>query len=112
MALLVSPYARVSDARVENPHHRGIDSEIDESWTCAGVRVRAWSSKVQWVIELLIPFAGITPAIDTPSPGDRWTGNFYRIERHPFTEISAWQPILHTPVDLHASDRFGILVFG
>lgn len=112
MAILASPYGRVTDARIENPMHHALESEVDESWSCPGIRVRSWSTQQEWMVEMLIPFTGITPVLDTPRPGDRWTGNFYRIERQPLLEISAWQPVLSTPPDLHASDRFGILEFG
>ncbi len=112
MAILVTPYGRVADARIENPLHHGLLNEVDRTWHCSGVRVRARGGKGQWQVELLIPFTGITPAIDIPVAGNRWTGNFYRIKRQPLVEISAWQPSLHTPPDLHDSEHFGIVEFG
>ena len=112
MAILASPYGRVADARIENPHHHAIGASVDDSWDCTGVRVRSWAYKHEWVVEMLIPFTGITPALVPPRPGDRWTGNFYRIERQPIAEVSAWQPTFQSPVDLHTSESFGILEFG
>ncbi|MHB9132612.1 MAG: carbohydrate-binding family 9-like protein [Armatimonadota bacterium] len=112
VAILVSPYGRVYDARIENPLHRRVDSEIDESWDCSGIRVQSRGGADQWTVEMLIPFSGLTPALDPPKVGDRWTGNFYRIIRQPREEISAWQPTCQLPVDVHNSDAFGILEFG
>ncbi|HEY3418220.1 MAG TPA: carbohydrate-binding family 9-like protein [Armatimonadota bacterium] len=112
LAILVSPYGRVADARIENPRHHAQHSEVDLSWDCSGVRVRSSAGEGEWTIELLIPFAGMTPAIRPPSAGDRWTGNFFRIERQPFVEITAWQPTRRTPIDLHDTEVFGIIEFG
>jgi len=112
VAILASPHGRVADSRIENPLHHGLLFETDATWDCAGVRVRSWSHTGLWTVEMLIPFDGLTPAIDPPAPGDRWTGNFYRIERQPFAEITAWQPCHCQPVDLHDTEHFGIIEFG
>lgn len=112
MTIFVSPYGRTSDARIENPLQHAIASEVDDTWDCPGLRVRSWSEQNQWAVELLIPFTGITPAIKPPHVGDRWVGNFIRIERLPVMEITAWQPSYSSPPDLHASACFGILEFG
>ncbi len=74
--------------------------------------MRSWCRHTEWAVEMLIPFDGITPAIKPPHVGDRWVGNFYRIERLPVMEITAWQPTFTSPPDLHASSCFGILEFG
>ncbi|HEY3377606.1 MAG TPA: carbohydrate-binding family 9-like protein [Armatimonadota bacterium] len=112
MAIMATPYGGVADARIENPWHHSLRHETDETWDCPGVRLRSWSQHAEWSLELLIPFNGITPAIDAVRPGDRWTGNFFRIAPQPPSEISAWQPCYTSPPDLHASDHFGILEFG
>ncbi len=112
MAVLVNPCGRALDARVENPLHHALASEIDLTWDCPGLRVRSWSRHNEWGVEILIPFDGITPAIKPPRIGTRWVGNFYRIERLPVMEITAWQPSFTSPPDLHASSCFGILEFG
>lgn len=111
MAIFVNPYGRVVPARIENPLHRALDRETDMSWDCPGLRTRSWSRRDHWSVELLIPFDGMTPSIHPPTPGDRWTGNFYRLARFPTPTVSAWQPTHTDPVDLHASACFGILEF-
>lgn len=111
LTLFVSPYGQIAEARVENRLHHALRAEADTGWSCPGVRARCWSAPGVWSVELLIPFTGITPAIDPPTPGDRWTGNCYRLEHLPLQEISAWQPTYTDPPDLHASDCFGILEF-
>ena len=111
MTLFVNPFGQVSGARVENPLHHELQHETDAGWSCPGLRVRCWSDESSWSAELLIPFDGITPAIDPPSPEDHWTANFYRLTSYPTPAIDAWQPLHSSPPDLHKTDCFGILEF-
>jgi len=112
MAIFADPSGRVEDLRIEEPLRHRIGSEMDPSWDCPGLRVRSWSQQARWAVEMCIPFDGITPVIAPPNPGDRWTGNFYRIERIPVREITAWRPTFASPPDLYASGCFGVLEFG
>lgn len=112
LMIFVTPDGHTTDARVENPLHRGEGSEIDETWECTGRYVRCCGERCRWVAELFLPFSGLTPVMASPNPGDRWAANFYRVECHPLAETSAWQPVFTTPPDLHASDYFGVIEFG
>lgn len=65
-----------------------------------------------WSAEIAIPFSEIVTAPNIPPlPGDRWRGNFYRIERpaNGEEEFTAWSPTIvrryHTPA------QFGEFVF-
>ena len=112
MAIFVDPSGHVIDARIENPLHHALESKVDSSWDCPGLRVRSWSRLTEWVVEILIPFDGITPAYKHPEIGDRWVGNFYRLECLPVMEITAGSPPIPPHRTLHASEYFGILEFG
>ncbi|HEX2948528.1 MAG TPA: hypothetical protein VHV83_02990, partial [Armatimonadota bacterium] len=76
MALFVTPYGQIIDSRVENPLHNALHLETDASWDYTGVRVRTASTQHDWTVEIFLPFNGITPALPSPTPDDRWVANF------------------------------------
>ena len=47
--------------------------------------------------------------MDPAGEARRWHANFYRIDRGPADEYSAWQPTLADPPDFHVPARFGQL---
>ncbi len=61
-----------------------------------------------WSAKMLIPVTDLCQGI---KPGDMWRANFYRIDRTPKSEYSAWSPIYKDPVDFHTPQRFGYLSF-
>jgi len=117
----LSPRNVQFDALVHNPGEDRQSLEIDTSWDCAG-----WLSAVvvngtlddrtdtdrQWTAEMAIPFASL-PGLPhcPPKPDDEWRANFYRIDRTPTPEFSAWSPTLRVPADFHVPSCFGHLVF-
>jgi hypothetical protein len=126
--LEVSPANVLFDARVVNMRPGG-KMTVDKAWNAPGLRSavrgprqRSGSKPVAvrpnrrgerdtgWTVEIALPFADL----DLPRavrPGDTWRVNFYRIEREPREEFSAWSPTLADPPDFHIPDRFGRLVF-
>lgn len=114
--LEVSPRGTTFDALIESPHGVREGLRAERGWTCEGM----WAA-VRSVTEsdgsttidtvLRIPFSALgRPA---PEDGERWRGNFFRIDRHPAEgdEYSAWQPTLENPADFHVAAAFGTLLF-
>jgi len=93
--------------------------ELDLDW---GPRGFKWRAKVLldkqgrptgWACEAALPFAAIPGLEQAPRGGDRWRGNFYRIDRPGRAQrrdLFAWSPTLAGT--FHAPERFGILEFG
>lgn len=111
LTVLVTPFGHVADARVVNPRHCSQGSRVDEETPCSGVRVRSWSRHQQWLVELAIPFSGLTATAQPPCNGERWAANFFRTDPRQLGEVDAWQPTYASPVDIHASDAFGVIEF-
>jgi hypothetical protein len=61
-----------------------------------------------WLARMLLPAADLCQGIN---PGDSWRANFYRIDRTPADEYSAWSPIQAAPANFHRPQRFGRLLF-
>jgi len=88
----------------------------DRSWTCEGLfaavrRVVESDGSMSVDTVMRIPFSALQRS--TPSQGDSWRANFFRIDRHPKRgdEFSAWQPTMKTPADFHVVGVFGTLRF-
>jgi hypothetical protein len=63
-----------------------------------------------WTVEMALPLADIQPVNLPPiADGDKWRMNFYRIDRFPTKELSAWSPTLVNR--FHVPSRFGEIVF-
>ena len=114
--LEINPLGTLFDARIDSPDGERATMHADRGWTCAGlvgaIRVTIGSNGGRAVDTLLrIPFASLATV---PSEGDRWRGNFFRIDRHPIhgNEFSAWRPTLRNPADFHVAAAFGTLEFG
>lgn len=117
----LSPRNVQFDALVHNPTEERSSLRIDTSWDCAdwesGVVVdgtlddRSDTDRL-WIAEMSFAFASL-PGLPhcPPRPGDEWRVNFYRIDRTPTPEFSAWSPTLRHPPDFHVPSRFGRLVF-
>lgn len=106
-----SPNNVIFDAKVVNPGDRKYMT-VDTSWNCDDLQcavkkesgARAW-----WSVEVAVPFACLDTK--TPTPGDRWRANFYRIDYATPPEFSAWSPTLTPTPNYHVPSRFGWLEF-
>ena len=113
----VSPRTTIFDARIHSPDGVRATMTVDRDWNCEGLfaAVRQLTEPGGAItIDTLIriPFAALGRA--TPKAGEKWRGNFFRIDRHPEKgdEFSAWQPTLRTPADFHVTGAFGGVRFG
>lgn len=115
----LSPRNVVFDALVVNPDGKGPAEGTAFDWNCKGVRSAVLVDGTLddrtdidrgWTAELAIPFAGL--GRKTPTPGERWRVNLYRIDLDPKpVEFQAWSPTLVTPVAYHIPARFGTVFF-
>jgi cellulose/xylan binding protein with CBM9 domain len=101
----VNPLGALFDARVESPGLSRASMRVDPAWDCPGLEVSARRREARWSATLRIPLASLHPG---PLP-PRWRANFYRIDRGPEDEFTAWSPTLADPADFHVPDRFGVL---
>ena len=102
----VNPRGALFDARVESPEGRRATMAVDVSWNCPGFGARVRVQPGRWSALLTIPLSPMDPA----GKARRWHANFYRIDRGPADEYSAWQPTLADPPDFHVPARFGQLL--
>ena len=81
----------------------------DFRWRCDGLQTAVRLCPGGWCAEWAIPFQSI--ALQTPRAGDRWLGNFTRIDRPTSRprELSAWSPT--GLAQFHVPARFGVLEF-
>lgn len=114
--LEVSPRGTLFDARIESPDGDRRTMRVDRGWTCEGlfaaVRATSEGNGVTTIDTIVrVPFAALERA--TPSAGESWKANFYRIDRHPEAgdEYSAWQPTMQKPANFHVPAAFGTLRF-
>ena len=112
----LSPKNVLFDARVHFPGPTRENMKVDTSWDCLEIQSGVHRSEESpdtkgkgWTAEIAIPFSGLE--IPVPKPGDKWRGNFYRIDYATPPEFSAWSPTLKTPANYHVPERFGHLVF-
>lgn len=112
----VSPAGTTLDARIESPD--GVRSTMlaDLSWDSDGLvaavrKIIAARNLMTIDTVVRIPFASM--GTGAPEPGDEWSANFFRIDRHPSEgdEYSAWRPPLKSPADFHVAAAFGRLIF-
>ncbi len=101
----VNPLGTLFDARVESPNLRREGMRVATEWDCDGFSARVTVRPARWSATIRIPLAPLCGG----APPPRWRANFYRIDRGPRDEYSAWAPALSDPPDFHVPDRFGIL---
>jgi carbonic anhydrase/acetyltransferase-like protein (isoleucine patch superfamily)/bifunctional DNA-binding transcriptional regulator/antitoxin component of YhaV-PrlF toxin-antitoxin module len=115
----VSPLNVLFDATVFSPEGRRETMLVDPAWNAAGLRTAVRvsgslndrsSGDIGWTVELALPFTDLGLS-GPPAPGTVWRANFYRIERGPATEFTAWSPTYKSPADFHVPACFGELVF-
>jgi hypothetical protein len=107
----VNPLGTTFDARIDSPDGVRATMTTDLAWSCdpqfAGLR-RDDGRELRAVLR--IPFRTMGRS---PTPGEQWRGNFYRIDRSRLhgDDFSAWQPAMKTPPDFHVPAVFGTLLF-
>ena len=101
----VNPLGTLFDARVVSPELSRGTMRVERDWDCPGFTARVTRSARRWSAMLRIPLPELSGG---PAPG-LWRANFYRIDRGPTDEYSAWSPTLADPPDFHVPERFGIL---
>lgn len=101
----VNPLGTLFDARVESPNLRREGMRVATGWDCDGFAARVAVRPGRWSASIRIPLAPLCGG----APPPRWRANFYRIDRGPRDEHSAWAPTHSAPPDFHAPERFGIL---
>jgi hypothetical protein len=101
----VNPLGTLFDARVESPQLRREGMRVATEWDCDGFAARVTVRPGRWSVSVRIPFAPLCGE----APPQRWRANFYRIDRGPKDEYSAWAPTFRDPPDFHVPERFGIL---
>lgn len=101
----VNPLGTLFDARVESPNLRREGMRVATEWDCDGFSARVTVRPGRWSATVRIPLAPLCGG----APPPRWRANFYRIDRGPRDEYSAWSPARSDPPDFHVPERFGIL---
>ena len=81
----------------------------DFVWRCENLRTCVRREAAGWSAELAIPFSSL--AADPPQTGEKWRGNFARIDRPPDIprELTAWSPTGFA--NFHVPERFGVIEF-
>jgi hypothetical protein len=117
--LETSPRGAWFEALVTSPDRRRATMRVDTDWRCTGwergVRVRGTLDRrddldAWWSVEWAVPFAAL-PGGRAPAPGERWRGNFFRIDAADGGQFSAWSPTFAAPPDFHLPDLFGVIEF-
>ena len=101
----VNPLGALFDARVESPNLRREGMRVATEWDCDGFAARVSVRPGRWSASVRIPLALLCAG----PPPERWRANFFRIDRGPRDEFSAWSPTLAEPPDFHVPGRFGRL---
>jgi hypothetical protein len=101
----VNPKGTLFDARVASPEGRRATMAVEVAWHCPGFGARVRVRPDRWWAVLTIPLAPMDPT----RAARLWRANFYRIDRGPPDEYSAWRPTLADPPDFHVPARFGTL---
>jgi hypothetical protein len=101
----VNPKGALFDARIASPEGRRATMQADVGWNCPGLGARVRLRPDRWSALLTIPLAPMDP-----TGGVRvWRANFFRVDRGPTDEYSAWRPTFSDPPDFHVPARFGRL---
>jgi hypothetical protein len=101
----VNPLGTLFDARVASPDLARATMRVETAWDLPGFAARVTLAARRWSASLAIPLA---PLCAGPIP-TRWRANFYRIDRGPADEFTAWSPTFADPPDFHVPERFGLL---
>lgn len=110
-----NPLGTMFDAKIVSPdgERRTMKARADwnceECWALVHREIRD-EKQSRFSIVMRIAFAALERS--TPKPGEKWRGNFFRVDRSSSgDEYSAWQPTYRTPPDFHVPGSFGELIF-
>lgn len=103
----VNPLGTRFDARIESPRLRRPTICVDVEWGCPGFRARVRRRPDKWSASVSIPLLALTGGRPVPR---EWKANFFRVDRGPQDEYSAWSPLHADPPDFHDARRFGTLI--
>jgi hypothetical protein len=106
----VNPLGTLFDALIDSPDGIRATMRADPGWTCDGLFAATRRTPHHFATIIRVPFE---PLGGVPARGDRWRGNFFRVDRHPTRgdEFSAWQPAMKVPPDFHVVAAFGEWLF-
>jgi hypothetical protein len=91
------------------PWHYNERNMVQHATSAQGGQKKSMAAVEGWKAEFFIPFALMNPiAGGAPKPGDKWRGNFYRIDYDNETTYYSWQK---TGGSFHEFNKFGTLVF-
>lgn len=91
------------------PWHYNERNRVQHETSAQGGQKKSMGAVEGWKAEFFIPFALMNPIANTaPKPGDKWRGNFYRIDYDGETAYYSWQK---TGGSFHEFNKFGTLVF-
>jgi hypothetical protein len=102
----VNPLGTVFDASIQSPRLFRPTICLDVAWDCAGFRATVRRTERSWSARLQIP---LRPLCGDTVPR-AWRANFFRVDRGPSDEFSAWSPVFRDPPDFHDARRFGTLL--
>jgi len=106
----VNPLGTLFDALIDSPDGVRATMRTDLGWNCDGLFAATRRTAHHFSTIIRVPFE---PLGGAPVRGDRWRGNFFRVDRHPARgdEFSAWQPAMKVPADFHVVAAFGEWLF-
>ena len=91
------------------PWHYTERNMVQHATSAQGGQKKSMASVEGWKAEFFIPFALMNPIANTaPKSGEKWRGNFYRIDYDGEPTYYSWQK---TGGSFHEFNKFGTLVF-
>lgn len=91
------------------PWHYNERNRVQHETSAQGGQKKSMAAVEGWKAEFFIPFALMNPIANAaPKPGDKWRGNFYRIDYDGETAYYSWQK---TGGSFHEFNKFGTLIF-
>ncbi|PWJ58819.1 cellulose/xylan binding protein with CBM9 domain [Dyadobacter jejuensis] len=85
------------------------DLKVQHATSITGGEKKSGARIQGWIAEFFIPYKLLNPLLQSkPQPGQKWKGNFYRIDYDKNTTHFSWNP---TRGNFHDYERFGTLIF-
>ncbi|WP_138479091.1 carbohydrate-binding family 9-like protein [Dyadobacter bucti] len=91
------------------PWHYDDRNKVQHATSVQGGQKKSMAAVEGWKAEFFIPFNLMNPIVGgAPKSGEKWRGNFYRIDYDSETAYYSWQK---TAGSFHEFQKFGTLVF-